>query len=355
MSIGGAFRALGEVFDHWEGQHWTISHVGADDGTTITEDGVGTVVELEAPLHAALGGGRERPAAAESVGVGSDGALEFAIRLPLVPDDVRPAGLQMEATEVRATADDTLVVGLVVSIPSSPDSATDPGTSTSEPSTNRPSRDGQSGEESGKAQVRNAEDERPDSRENAGTDDGRIERHRPDVPPFEDTAYLREVYETHDTFAEMAAELDMDVTAETVRRYMIDAGIHEPTRYNTGSDSAESDASSTAEDRPRENEDGTEPLVEPEAGGDADGTPVLVTDGIGLPEGLSVEEFIEIVKNSRTLYEVQREMGVEREAARDLLKEYNLLDFVMGQLACESELYVTREEVIARIRESGLA
>lgn len=353
MSIGGAFRALGRVFDHWEGQHWTISRVGASDGTSITDDGVGTVVELEAPIHAALGGSG-RPAPTESVCIERDGTLEIALRLPLVPDDVRPAGLHVEATEVRTTAENTLVVGLVVSMPSSSDSATDPVAAIGDPAASSSGRVDQPGAESHEVQVRYTADERPDSRhESAEPDHGRIERHRPDVPAFEDTAYLREVYETFDTFAEMADELDMDVTAETVRRYMIDAGVHEPTRYNTGSTPAESDAS-TAGDRPREETDGTEPAAEPETGGDADGTPVLVTDGIGLPEGLSVDEFVDIVKNSRTLYEVQRAMGVEREAARDLLEEYNLLDFVMGQLACESDLYVTREEVVARIRD-GLA
>jgi hypothetical protein len=346
MSIGGTFRALGRVFDHWEGQDWTVSHVGMDE-TTLTDEGVRTVVELETSIHTALGCGSGQPIAAESVGIESDGMLELAIRVPLVPDDVRPDGLQIEETEVRTTDDDMLVVGLAVSIPSSMDVTVASGVAGTDVPRKAPT---------GSSESEAPQDEDASRDEDAeADDDGGIERHRTDVPPFEDTAYLRDVYEAHDTFAAMAGELDMDVTAETARRYMIDAGVHEPTRYNTGTDATEPGTPPTAEGNHRGAAEGHESPVEQGTSGDGDDAPVVVADGIGLPEGLSVDEFVDIVKNSRTLYEVQRAMGVERATARTLLREYNLLDFVMGQLAFESELYVTREEVVARIRESELA
>ena len=53
------------------------------------------------------------------------------------------------------------------------------------------------------------------------------------VPPYEDTPYLERLYETCETFEEMSREIEMDVSAETVRRYMIEAEIHQPESYET--------------------------------------------------------------------------------------------------------------------------
>ncbi|MFD1600426.1 hypothetical protein [Halobellus rarus] len=48
------------------------------------------------------------------------------------------------------------------------------------------------------------------------------------VPPFEDTEYLQCLYDSCETFAEMSEKINMAVSDETVRRYMIDADIHSP-------------------------------------------------------------------------------------------------------------------------------
>lgn len=53
------------------------------------------------------------------------------------------------------------------------------------------------------------------------------------VPPFEDTDYLRCLYDSCETFAEMSEKIDMSVSDETVRRYMIDANIHSPSANRT--------------------------------------------------------------------------------------------------------------------------
>ncbi|MFC7046120.1 hypothetical protein ACFQH6_12480 [Halobacteriaceae archaeon GCM10025711] len=168
------------------------------------------------------------------------------------------------------------------------------------------------------------------------------------------------MYDACDTFAEMAAEIDMDVTAETVRRYMTDAGVHEPTSYNTGDASGQSedrdddpvggDEPAVSEDADAIDETAEEDQVSPESG--TGGEPVVVADGVGLPDGLSVDEFIEVIRRSRTLYEVQQRMDVERETAQDLLREHNLLDLVVGQLAMESHRNVTRDQVVERLRAS---
>jgi hypothetical protein len=150
-----------------------------------------------------------------------------------------------------------------------------------------------------------------------------------DVPPFKDPDLLASVYESCDTFAEMAETLEMDVTAETVRRYMIDYDIHEPNSYDTVESS---------EDRT------TDP---------GDDEPVVLSDGIGLPEDITVDALIKTVKQSNTIYEVKRDMGVDREDALEMLRDLNLLDLVVGRLATEAERDISRGDVVERLREAS--
>jgi hypothetical protein len=49
-----------------------------------------------------------------------------------------------------------------------------------------------------------------------------------DVPKYQDPEELGAVYNEDATFEEMRQELGVDVTAQTVRKYMIKHGIHEP-------------------------------------------------------------------------------------------------------------------------------
>jgi hypothetical protein len=155
-----------------------------------------------------------------------------------------------------------------------------------------------------------------------------------DLPPFKDPQLLGEVYESCDTFAEMAERLEMDVTAETVRRYMIDFGIHEPNSYDTSGADDGSEAGDAAAD-------------------DAEATPPVLSDGIGLPEDITVETLIETVERSNTIYEVKRDLGVGREDALGVLRECNLLDLVMCRLATEAERDITRADVIDRLRAAS--
>jgi hypothetical protein len=139
------------------------------------------------------------------------------------------------------------------------------------------------------------------------------------VPPFKDQELLADVYESCDTFAAMADELPMDVTGETVRRYMIQHDIHEPDTYQTGQASQ----------------------------------PVALSDGIGLPEDVTVETLIETVKNSSTIYEVKQDIDIEREDALEMLQELNLLNLVVGRLGSEREREITREDVVDCLREAS--
>lgn len=145
-----------------------------------------------------------------------------------------------------------------------------------------------------------------------------------EVPPFEDPELLARVYEDNDTFAEMVDALGMDVTPETVRRYMIDHGIHQPASRG---------------------EDGN--------GDDEDTDPVVLADGFGLPEGVTAEGLADAVAGAKTPGGVGRRLGIGRQAAVESLRELGLLDLVLGRVATENERAVGREAVLERLREGS--
>lgn len=155
-------------------------------------------------------------------------------------------------------------------------------------------------------------------------EDGASMRDR-DVPPFRDPELLATVYESCETFAEMAEALEMDVTAETVRRYMIDYDIHEPNSYQTSGGATEE----TATDQ------------------------VALSDGIGLPDDVTVDDLVETVERSNTIYEVTQDIDIGRHDALEMLQDLNLLDLVVGRLATEGERDITREDIVDRLREAS--
>jgi hypothetical protein len=422
MTVGSALREFGGFLDEIEraepvrGVRLTgPTRPDADGTTTLTAD-----VELalstapsngSAASHAEAGGLRLATTTVDSSG-----------RLRLSLDSVDPflpaAGdrITVDPGDVTVTDGGSLVVVLTVSvrIGDAPDaSRTGPVTEAASERTD------------GGDAVRGNSPERP---REAGPDDGnaaattRPGRDR-DVPPFRDHELLEAVYESCETFAEMVDELGMDVSAETVRRYMIDAGVHEPNSYDTSdtpdstatASTAETDASDETDARigsdadddidadadteaPDDTTLGTGELthdpsaprgdaatdrgtvIEPagtadragdsderpsrsrargatETDGDAEreapDSPVVLTDGIGLPNDVTVERLIDTVKRSGTVYEVTRDIGIERDDAIDMLRELNLLDLVAGRLATEAERDISRDEVIERLREAS--
>jgi hypothetical protein len=147
------------------------------------------------------------------------------------------------------------------------------------------------------------------------------------VPPYEDVEYLRALYDSCETFAEMSRHIEMDVAAETVRRYMITADVHRPTQYET-------DEESPSEPTPEER---------------------LVADGVGLPNGLRVEDVVDAVADSVSVLQVQRNLGIDRRATLDLLSELDLLGFVMHRVGDDPGHAPTYEEVATRLREGDSA
>lgn len=134
-----------------------------------------------------------------------------------------------------------------------------------------------------------------------------------DRSAVDDREALEAVYEAHDTFAAMREALDVDVSVQTVRRRMIDHGIHAPgddlTTKSTG-DAAPESAETDATER-------------------ADG-PALDVD---LPPGVSAADLRAAVEEATTLYEVQRRLDLDRAVARELLSELGLLELVHGRVA----------------------
>lgn len=163
----------------------------------------------------------------------------------------------------------------------------------------------------------------------------------PDVPAFRDEPYLAALYARHDTFAEMADAIEMDVADETVRRYMIEHDIHSPDSYGTTSDEADATPSAASD---------TESAV---AGEDA--APELLADGMGLPESVAVDELVDAVNAAETVREVGDALGLERMDAFELLKDLDLLECVLGCLDATDGREVNRDRIVARLREAAAA
>lgn len=437
MSLSGTLRALSRLFEHWESERWDVVTVTEGGDALLSEDEMRIEVELQAPLCAAVDVSEERSA----VEMASDGTvrIDLAARTGLLPNGPSAKAFNVDVTDVRLTRSTDLAVSLSVetstselhhesSVPNDEPVGDNPLQSRAGRSDCQDRRDKRSAAERSpptnvprpaqSASVPAVEatestgcmdiDDSADSADSEQTNESgkpnrseephesSIERVDTTVPPFEDIEYLEAVYRTYDTFAEMADVIDMDVTAETVRRYMIDAEVHEPARYSTTSsdrddasddhtidttvggtanvingepsdetqnttatDSFDEVDSKTSEIEPADSDPsgvgaGPASPTEPEAATEDTEERVLIADGIGLPNDVSVEEFIDIVARSKTLYDVQRQLDVERGEAHELLDKHNLLDLVMGQLTMESHRNVTRDEIIGRLQEASV-
>lgn len=163
------------------------------------------------------------------------------------------------------------------------------------------------------------------------------------VPPYEDTPYLERLYGTCETFEEMSREIEMDVSAETVRRYMIEAEIHEPESYETrqrgrADDDQEVD---TTDPSPASTDDPLETIPDEQ----------LITDGIGLPAEVTITDIGDAVVGSRSAHEVTQKLDLTEEQTRELLRQLNLLDLVLHRVGDEPRKTPTYHTVATRIRQ----
>jgi len=372
MGIGSDLRALGCFLDACERRGETVASV--DVAETAGESPVRLRADVE--LVTAVDLTEACEAGLVDPRVGPDGTLRFALAaaaeiLPALDAGaadhdvaVEPADATMVDGQLRLTVAATVPAGSAAA----PADAGEGGSATADRDVSAAA-----GARGGAA----ANGESPDDTAGTAADEaGTVGSRDSDVPPFEDPDLLADVYDANDTFAEMAEALDMGVTAETVRRYMIDFDIHEPDTYQTGGDgSRNGDGSRSRNGSESESETGSRSGNGSGTGtgrGDASGNgtgpddgsdagvaaaageqPVVLSDGIGLPEDVTVDAFIETVQRSNTIYEVKQDIDVERTDALEMLQDLNLLDLVVGRLATETERDITREDVVERLRAAS--
>ncbi|MBC9988237.1 hypothetical protein E4P24_18010 [Haloferax sp. AS1] len=289
MSVGTSLRRLGEFLEECER---TDAASVRESSVTVTDSGASADVEFALSSDA----DGDIPVRIRGASLDSDGS----IGLTLGVDDVLPSDREhvaVDAADVSLDGDPAVVVTVATDAPTTSSTETADDDADSEP---------------------------PEAVRN------------PNVPAFEDTTYLEAVYARYETFERMADAFEMDVTDETVRRYMIDQGVHEPSSYET---SLAGDP--TGVERP------------PAPAADGDGSPEALADGIGLPESVTIDQLADAANDAKTVYEFGKALDLERMDALDLLQDLDLLEFVMGRLTTDDDPDVSRADVVARIRQSA--
>jgi len=328
METDDQFDTLSTVLEQFDARGWPVRHVEATLDGPDGADGGPLSVSIEVPVGMPGDDGTGPPVTPDRATITAEGDLRVDCRL----SDAPVPGAEHPAVSIRdrsARIDDgsvLLVLDLGVRPPA--DAGSRP-TGTVIDDRGRPD-DGTGSDDRDRTTETNG-----DERGRATAADGRDRStalaavRDESVPPYEDTEYLRRLYETCDTFSEMSRIIEMDVAAETVRRYMIDAGIHDPDSYDTAHEDPSTDGGS----------------------GSRDGE--LVADGIGLPEDVDREALIDAVVDAKTVYEVRRDLGLDSARARDLLRELGVLDLVTGRIDEDPASRTTREQVTARLHQSA--
>ena len=391
-------------------------------------------------------------------------SAEIKVRIPGIDFETIGGDVEIDPGDVELADDGSIRTSFVVTVEQTEDGERTP---TSEETTTaadqnfEPQVDDSTGESSDEPESEVDAEETPSSGRDSDCEaDGGSVTH----PPYRDPDRLQEVYETCDTFAEMTEALDVDVTPQTVRRYTIKHGIHEPSpktrtadsllnsspdsipspaesgdetevRDETSSDATESsdsaensktDAVASASDSGSDTSDSaeiddedspetrnestrrgeipttengarppsegvsevenaskdadtseaegtseTENTTEAEAVGDGgvrNATPDevrelnelnrdgiderTIAEGVDLPDHLTLTEIQDVVRTSKTLYEAQRELSLDRDEARQLLQDLNLLDLVHGRLSRRNLEEQSIDEINRRIRST---
>ena len=360
MSVGSDLQKMGSFLEGFESSLGTVHGVEFVDRIDADR---GPTVDVEVAI--APSSDRQRlelsPTEAE---IEPDGRLRLALETaePLVPagtDDI-----DVEPIDAAIEPDGTITATVRASVQSGP-RATEIGrhgvrasSATDERGSTGTRESASDSDGAGHVDGDGAGHVDGDSTADSGDADTQSDATDRDVPPFRDPELLAEVYESCDTFAEMSEAIEMDVTGETVRRYMIDYGIHEPDSYESAdtSESGETTETTTSEAGTRSAEL-TAGDVEnnPALSADADrseetSSPVVVTDGIGVHENVTVDTLVETIPRANTVYEVQRAIGLDREETRELLEKLDLLDLVVGRIATQNERDIGRETILERIR-----
>lgn len=324
MSVGRRLRELGEVLDDFE----NAGRVTSVEFLEPIEPSLGPTAEIELVVSTASVS-RHEGVVSEIVRTDEDGRVQIVLESTVTTASREETSAELEPCGVTIDTDGTATVTVRLSLDR--DGAPSDGTSC-ERETSRSEPDP------------GAENE-PDRESNR--------------PPFRDPELLASIYDSCETFTEMSEAIEMDVTAETVRRYMIDCGIHEPNTYRvdeSSNDQTDSHSEADAESAARAAEDDDLPESAPDAPGEQESSPpVALTDGIGLPDNVTIDALVESVSESNTVYEVKRDLDLERAETLDLLRQLDLVDLVVGRVASKRERNLDRSEIVDRLRRASAA
>jgi len=329
MGLQDSFDALSRVVEQVESRTRSVREL---EVTTASDTAGALNVEmtLPVPMCPTADGGAESPLTPETASVDDNGDITITCAV----SDLLPASSGTESvvrTEEQAARveDGELVVTVCFRIEPSEAPAT-------------------ANDEASQSEAVTAAD--------GGTEDSlasRLAAVRSDgVPAYDDTEYLRTLYESCGTFTEMSEYIEMDIAAETVRRYMIEADIHEPASYDTTAQNARSDGvdhEAIEESETASGEVGSTPSPpEPE--------PIpseqILTDGIGLPDGVTVEDIVDAIVDATAVYEVQRSLDLDHGQTRDLLRQLNVLDLVLHRIG-DPQQTASKDDIVRRMRQCG--
>ncbi|RQG97285.1 hypothetical protein EA473_04260 [Natrarchaeobius chitinivorans] len=371
MGVGANIREFGHFIEECETGMVTVRNV---EFTDCIDPETGANADVDLAVSAFSAGQHQEQFEPADVQFDSDGRLRLTLEstTPVVP--TADYDVEVRPTEPTIDASGSVSVSVRASVRDEPESANPGGLEdgstdregvepTGEKGVESPSEEGakttdEEGVEGayGEAVEEETRTTKSDSSDCVPTS----ARRGSDVPPFEDPELLAEVYDSCDTFVEMSEAIEMDVTAETVRRYMIDYGIHEPTSYDTGgseNDEPSADHDTDVETDESESESdrfaGSADRTESNRSAD-ESAPVVLTDGIGLPDDVTVEALVDTVSNSGTIYEVRHDLGLERDETFELLSQLDLVEYVVGRVATEHEREISSEEIVAKLRETSV-
>jgi len=175
-------------------------------------------------------------------------AVEIEILLPFIDSESLDKETNLAFNDIEFTEDGSLRANLVATVNHSSKETDGTGAPSHEVTYGDPTDPKTNGE------TGSIEEEQTEKTRSANQEQSRDASKN--KPAYKDPNRLREVYENHDTFNEMTAALDVEVTPQTVRRYMIKHGIHEPASRKTPTKnllSTNPDAVSTTEDNESQN------------------------------------------------------------------------------------------------------
>ena len=402
MGISGSFRKLSRVIERYESDGGEIQHVETQMSDRESETGLNATIDI--PVSLCSKGNSRTAASPEVATITDNGGLQVEFTPSMLPDldEYITEGTSTVEESARVIEGGTIVMTITLTFEAEMEQrhSEEPTCTTSSHTSGTfgvIENDKAVGGDTATA------DERDATTDVAGADDSNSISERTDtltgdtkstgdqtdseseldgvrdedLPLYKDDECLQYLYDSFRTFEEMAQNIDISVSSETVRRYMIEAGIHEPSTYETADETTAADDSSTMEDVGNADDEadkqtaigervggvqpspGTESVQEGRVDESGPGENLadieLVADGIGLPDGLTIEELTNVIESSMTVFDVQRNLDLSQERTKELLKELNLIDLVVCRLSHYSEQQVTQEEIVNRIRSSTIS